>query len=153
MFPSRLVYLTLLCLVAGCAGPKQTTGINDVDADIGSSSITVSVEESEEAAYRRAAEVLQDHGFQIESSDGTLKQITTAPLSSGEVLGPVNDVRLSVQVRSDGPEGATAVQITGQYSNQMPIEKRGQSGSPARKAWRSMHQVATDIGSILRYDN
>ena len=141
-----LALLFAVGFIAGCSGPQHTAGTTDQDAPIGSEVIVVEMEPSQSDAYRMAGRVLQDHGFQIESSDSDLGSIRTAPFSNDDLFGPVRDVVLSVSVR----EGE--VHLRGTYAGSTSITKRGQSGSPARKAWASMHMVAEDMGVVAGYE-
>jgi hypothetical protein len=142
-----LALLTLFTL--GCAGAKETAGIDDTEADIGASVIVVQTDGGAEEAYRSAAQVLQSNGFQIESSDATLRQITTTPKSSTDVIAPVDNLRLSIQVEESSE---TRIKVTGTYSDGYEVEKRGQSGSPTRKAWKTMHEVAAKMGAVSGYE-
>jgi len=141
--------LSLLTLVAACTGPKKTAGISDSEAPIGATTIVASTDSSPKKAYRETATVLQDQGFQIESSDATLRQITTTPKSNADVIAPVDNLRLSIQVVKSSE---TRIRVTGTYSDGYEIEKRGQSGSPTRKAWKAMYEVAAKMGAVSGYE-
>jgi hypothetical protein len=137
-----------LLLLVGCAGPKETAGVDDAGASIGTSQVVVTYEGSPTEAYRAAAQALQDAGFTLAESDATLRTLTTAPKSGSDTFGPVDDMVVSAQVRSE--DGVTVV-LSGTYGDDTAIEKRGQSGSPARKAWARLHQLAERIGEPTAY--
>lgn len=138
----------LLLLLIGCAGPKKTAGVDDAAAPIGASQIVVSYAGSPTEAYRATAQALQDAGFALAQSDATLRSLTTAPKSSSDTFGPVRDMVVSAQVRS---ESGVKVVLQGTFEDGYTIEKKGQSGSPARKAWARLHRLASRVGEPTKY--
>ena len=66
----------------------------------------------------------------------------------GGTFGRVNNMKVTASVRDGSP---TVVVFRGTYSDGFDIEKRGQSGSPARKAWTELHQIAEAVGDSLTY--
>ena len=145
-----LLHLTLLLLIffiVACAGPQHTAGTTDTSAPPGVSVITVAVEDTPQQAYRRAASLLQQEGFALSSSDGDLRSLTTEPAVNTDVFAPVRGFQVSVLVS----EAPTRITLTAQTEGGQ-VRKRGQSGSPARKAWKALHLLAERMNGRLSYE-
>jgi len=117
---------------------------------MGASIIVVEVDATADEAYRRTAQIFQEYGFQIANSDPKLLQITTQPKGPSDFLGPVRDLTFSAQINGNG--SSSIVRVSGQLYGSQEVQKKGQSGSPMRKAWKRMHKVATSLGTITTYE-
>lgn len=143
-----LAFLTL----TGCAGPKQTAGINDGGAPQEASAITVQMDLSGEAAYRKAAQVLQRRGYSLENTDATLGSIATGWNGVSQRYGADY-----VFARLNASVSGSALILRGKWrtgeedGGGQTIRKYGQNGSPAREAWKALHQVAGAFDGELTY--
>ena len=147
----------LVILFLGCAGPQQTTGINDIYAPEGADVIFIHTTLSDQMAYRQVAQELQERGYAMRTTDEVLKSISTEFKGVTQSWGvDDNFVRISASIRG---ESNSKIAIRGWYktlSNEdtdtgQTIRKFGQNESPARNAWNEMYQIAISLGDSLSY--
>lgn len=138
---------------AGCYSSSPKTA-SDSDAPENANAVIAVVPEMEpEYAYRKASQVLQDSGFTIQSSDATLRNITTSVRSVTDLSfgGADYKIQLSASVRSE----PTRVRFSGTYTTdtfgQKKIHRAGNQGTVPRETWVTMHQVASGMSDSLRY--
>ena len=149
----RLPFFVFALLLTSCAGPQQTTGLNDDGAPSRATVVTVTPENPDaDAAYRALANELQERGYLLDNTDATLRSISTEWHTPPETKGRL-EVRLAGSVLENG-----RVRLRGWYKvpilmpQERPIEKYGQDGSVTRRAWVHLHEVAEALGSDPTYD-
>jgi hypothetical protein len=151
------LFATLL-LLAGCAGPKQTAGIDDTAAPPEANIVIAHTDMDAESAYRKTAQVLQNRGYTFRSADETLMNISTEFTGIAQRYGVDNTfTRIGASVQGDSEAD---VVVRGWYrtladeddETGQRVKKFGQNGSPTRSAWKEVHEVADAIGDSLSYE-
>jgi hypothetical protein len=98
-------------------------------------------------AYKALANVLQDNGYSIVSSDATLGTISTDKKAFKNIT-----TKLNTSVRGDS---TAIVIIKGLFdvrdNDYTPIEHRGANNSPYMRAWEQMASIAQALQGELRY--
>lgn len=154
-----ICYTPLLAtlFVTSCAGPGQTTGIDDITAPKNANVITVHSGLDSQAAYRHVAQVLQNRGYTFRSTDEMLLTISTEFSAAAKRWGVDHTyVRVGASVTQDSP---SVITIRGWFRTideteddvGQRVKKFGQNGSPSRNAWNELHDVASAIGDSLSY--
>jgi len=154
---SRLTFVFLICAgVVACAleGELKTSGVNDEAAPLQSTVITVHGDWTRSEGFTKLGEILMERGFEIESSDASIGSINTAfkRLYRAERRRQDTQVRIVAAV-FDGSARLRGESVTEWISSEIgDIRKRGQDGSPARRAWAELHHVAEQLGDDLTYE-
>ena len=151
-------FLSFVFIILSCAGPKITTGINDAKAPTKASVINVQTDLDAESAYKKLGQTLQSRGYRFNSTDETLKSITTDFIDTYDTLGK-SGAYVSINSYIKGESNVTIV-IKGNFQvinydndrNGQKIEKFGQGNSPARKAWKEMFILANSLGGSLSFN-
>lgn len=144
----RLPLLCLALLVAGCAGPAQTAGLDDAAAPSGATRVTATVDAPPGDAYRALARALQSEGWALDHSDAELRTVTTDYRTVSEG-GFVYEMRVSGAVVAEGP---ARVEVRGWYrvpsfgDQEREVSKTGLGGSIPRRAWAHLYRVAEAVG-------
>jgi hypothetical protein len=97
-------------------------------------------------AYKALANVLQDNGYSIVSSDATLGTISTDTKAVKRI-----STKLNASVQGDS---LAVVVLKGNFTVGMgpsPIEYKGMNGSPVMLAWEELTAVARALKGELRY--
>jgi hypothetical protein len=153
----KLIFIFLTVLFMGCAGSKKTAGINDSSVPSSTNTILVQTNLDAKSAYKKVARILQNRGYTFRSTDETLKSISTEFRGISQRYGVDNTfVRIGANVQG---ESNSKVSIRGWYKTFVnedtetgqTVKKFGQNGSPTRKAWKEIYQVAKSIGDSLSF--
>ena len=137
----RLALVVALLSLVGCSGALEgTSGKPD--------RLTVTTDDEPDAAYRNAARALLDMGYAVAQSDEVLRTVTTDYRQTEKGVGVLNaplEMKVVLVVSDETP--ATIV-YRGTYRSsslgdeEMPVLKRGMSGSPSMNAWNELETAA-----------
>lgn len=107
--------------------------------------IIIPIEESQEQAYKKIAQILSENGFGIASSDALLGIITTTEKDYKNGTLKLNAFVTQNKIRLSGNFTIDALNMTSR------IDYKGMKNSAGRNAWDIMQQIASQYKQDLLY--
>ena len=124
--------------MAGCSSTALLAGGGVEGYPRLCNTLVVDYEDEPDETYRRAATAMQAEGFQIKSSDATLRSISSEPIIVNSYLGTSVSLQLSVQ--------DDAIYIRALDEDGRRLLNVGMSGSGALRAFEYATKVAERMG-------
>lgn len=154
--------LTISCAAFGSS--KYTSGINDSDADIGSDQIVITLKPDSKNKNNlfttdELLQIVSNHfyneGFDVRVSKDKKLRVKTEFRNGKKLKNYTIANDLAFALTANFKKYPNRIFLSGKYmdknNNINRIEKAGSNVSKEREAWRVLHKISADLGTVEGY--